>query len=154
MLVETFLLAVQVLVSFSRDRVQQLVRPFSLLVRNAFLSGSWSRSWISPFLVETFLLVEVFAVYAHDMVSRPEHAHDAPRRSRRGGGPVGGPPAPSQDRAQQPEVELVIGGMLVVSSSCLEPEVAASSSPVRRPSSAEQPLVGSESPSRGRGTSP
>ena len=60
----------------------------------------------------------------------------------------------SQDRAQQPEVELVIAGLLVVSSSCLTRGVAASSSPVRRPSSVMRRLVGSVSPSRGRGTSP
>ena len=50
--------------------------------------------------------------------------------------------ASSEDRAHQPEVELVIAGSLADSSSCLDPEVAASSSPGRRPSSAEQPLVG------------
>ena len=50
--------------------------------------------------------------------------------------------APSQDRAQQPEVEFVIASLLVVSSSCLDTEVAASSSPVRRPTSAESLVAG------------
>ena len=53
------------------------------------------------------------------------------------------------------EVEdLVIAGSLADSSSCLDPEVAASSSPVQRPSSAEQPLVGFGCLSRGNGTQP
>ena len=61
----------------------------------------------------------------------------------------------SQDRAQQPEVELVIAGLLVVSSSCLTRGVAASSSPVRRLSSADAAFGGFRVPvSRGRGTSP
>ena len=104
----------------------------------------------------TFRLVEVFTVYAQDRVLRRflelntlmmllgVHAEveDLLEVLK----------APSQDRAQQPEVELVIGGLLVVSSSCLDLEVAASSSP----SSAEAEfgraaLVGSESPSRGQG---
>ena len=70
--------------------------------------------------------------------SGAEHAHVAPRRSRRGGGPVGRP-------------QHSVSGQ---SSTARGRGVAASSSPVRRPSSAEQPLVGSESSSRGRGTSP
>ena len=45
---------------------------------------------------------------------------------------------------------LVIAGLLVVSLSCLTRGVAASSSPVRRPSSVMRRLVGSVSPSRGR----
>ena len=49
---------------FSQDRVQQ----GCILVRNAFLSGLWSRSLISPFLVETFLLVEVLTVFSPDRV--------------------------------------------------------------------------------------
>ena len=60
----------------------------------------------------------------------------------------------SQDRVQQLVVELNIAGLLAVSSSCLAPEVAASSSPVRRPCSTMRRLVASESSSRGRGTLP
>ena len=62
--------------------------------------------------------------------------------------------APSQDRAQQPEVELVIAGLLDASSYCLRQQGVASSTPTRWPSSAKLRLVASGCLSRGRGTSP
>ena len=91
-----------VLLVFSQNWVQQRFR----FLRTAFLSGLWSRTVFpseeriteriveqivdSPFLVETFLLVEVFTVQAlgqgFPAFSGPEHGHDAPRLSRRGRG--------------------------------------------------------------------
>ena len=49
--------------------------------------------------------------------------------------------APSQDRAQQPEVEVVIAGLLGASSCCLRQQGVASSTPTRWPSSVMLRLV-------------
>ena len=137
-------------------RVQQRCR----FLRKTFLSGLWSRS----LLVLIFLLVQVLVSFSRDMIQQQL----VPSRSPSGGLhgyaedrvlrrflDLNTPmlllgvhaelddllevlKAPSQDRAQQPDVELVIAGFVVVSSSRRDLEVAASSSPVRRPSSAEQ----------------
>ena len=62
--------------------------------------------------------------------------------------------APSQGRAQQPEVELGIAGLLDASSYRLVQKVVASSTPMRWPSSVMLCLVAFGCLSRGRGTSP
>ena len=132
---------------FTQNRVQQFCmflrsaflsglwrRLFSLLLRNALLSGSWSRSLISPFLVETFLVVEVFTVYAPDRVSRRFLDLNTAMMLLGVHAEVEVLEAPSQDRAQQPEVELGIAGLLDASSYRLVQKGVASLTPMRWPS--------------------
>ena len=129
----TFLFFVEVHKVFTPDRVPQrrLRRSLTFLLVEVLTVFSPDRvPQRLPLRMLNFRLVEVFTVYAHDRVFRRfldlitammlfgVHAEveDLLEVLK----------APSQDRAQQPEVELVIAGLLVVSSSCLDPEVAAS----------------------------